>query len=66
MQNRKDPILHPSIDDYFAPSSDFFAGRRNADPQREQAVARYLDDWGDLWKRLAHSNGGNNGYGNEG
>jgi hypothetical protein len=48
-------ILHPSIDDYVAPASEFFAGRRDPDSQRHHGVRRYLDDWNHVWDKIARN-----------
>lgn len=61
-QRRDENVKPLDIDDYVQPCRDFHEGRRGADPDRDQAVARYLDDWQRLWEHM--SPGGANGNGN--
>lgn len=64
-QVRRQPIIQPSIDDYIAPASEFFAGRRDANSQRQHGMTQYLGDWNAVWERMAR-NDARSGHGSRG
>lgn len=62
-QRRDDDVKPPDIDDYVRPCQDFYEGRRGADPGRDQAVTRYLEDWDRMWEHISPPSTNGNGNG---
>lgn len=56
---KKDPASR--IEQYVGSADDFYTGRRDGDPNRAQAMARYLRDWDRAWDRAAAASGKTNG-----